>query len=79
LELKGKSVGAYGIRPETDGSGIVGVCHTPLQDLLSALESLGYRRTDTVEMAQKLVRENPDADIGTLVRLALKEISGSKI
>lgn len=67
VELKGKSssinIGAF------DGGGSV------LPDLLSALESLGYRRADVAELAQVLVRENPAADVGTLVRLALKDIS----
>jgi Holliday junction DNA helicase RuvA len=49
-----------------------------LPDLLSALESLGYRRMDIVDVAQKLVSQNPDADISKLVPMALKEISGSK-
>lgn len=47
-----------------------------LPDLLAALESLGYRRMDIIDMAQKLVSNNPDADISKLVPLALKEISG---
>jgi Holliday junction resolvasome RuvABC DNA-binding subunit len=49
-----------------------------LPDLLSALETLGYRRLDIIEMAQKLVNENPDADISKLVPLALKQISNHK-
>ena len=51
---------------------------TVLSDLLSALESLGYRRMDIIDMAQKLVANNPDADISKLVPMALKEISGNK-
>lgn len=47
-----------------------------LPDLLAALESLGYRRMDIIDMAQHLVSENPDADISKLVPMALKEISG---
>lgn len=49
-----------------------------LPDLLAALESLGYRRLDIVDMAQKLVVANPDADVSKLVPMALKEISGNK-
>lgn len=49
-----------------------------LPDLLAALESLGYRRLDIVEMAQKLVTANPGLDVAKLVPLALKEISGNK-
>ena len=67
LELKGKCVGV---------SASDGINNNILTDLLSALESLGYRRLDIVEMAQKLVNNNPDFDISKLVQLALKEISG---
>ena len=49
-----------------------------LPDLLAALESLGYRRLDIVDMAQKLVADNPGADVATLVPIALKQISGNK-
>ena len=49
-----------------------------LPDLLMALESLGYRRLDIIEMAQKLVNENPDSDVSKLVPMALKEISKGK-
>jgi len=49
-----------------------------LPDLLAALESLGYRRLDIVDMAQKLVADNPGADVAKLVPIALKQISGNK-
>ncbi len=49
-----------------------------LPDLLAALEALGYRRMDVVEMAQKLVADNPGADVAKLVPMALKNISGGK-
>lgn len=49
-----------------------------LPDLLAALETLGYRRLDIVEMAQKLVADNPGADVAHLVPMALKNISGGK-
>ena len=47
-----------------------------LPDLLAALESLGYRRMDIIDMTQKLVSNNPGADVAKLVPMALKEISG---
>lgn len=47
-----------------------------LPDLLAALESLGYRRMDIIDMAQKLVSNNPGLDVAKLVPIALKEISG---
>ena len=49
-----------------------------LPDLLMALEALGYRRLDIIDMAQKLVAANPMADVSALVPMALKEISGNK-
>lgn len=49
-----------------------------LPDLLAALESLGYRRMDIVDMAQKLVSDNPNMDVAGLVPIALKKISGGK-
>lgn len=68
VELKNKmGGGAFDFGDDNGGA---------LPDLLAALESLGYRRMDIIDMAQKLVSNNPDADISKLVPLALKEISG---
>ena len=47
-----------------------------LPDLLAALESLGYRRMDIIDIAQHLVSQNPTLDVAKLVPIALKEISG---
>ena len=72
VELKSKIGGAsFSVPGASDTS-------AALPDLLAALESLGYRRLDIVDMAQKLVSENPDADVSKLVPMALKEISGNK-
>lgn len=49
-----------------------------LPDLLAALEALGYRRLDVLDMAQKLVLANPAADVSRLVPMALKEICKGK-
>ena len=69
VELKNKmGGGAFDF-----GSDIAGGA---LPDLLAALESLGYRRQDIVDMAQKLVSQNPDKNVAQLVPMALKEISG---
>ena len=71
VELKSKVGGAsFTMDLSSDGGA--------LPDLLSALESLGYRRMDIVDMAQKLVSRNPTADVAKLVPMALKEISGNK-
>ena len=76
VELKNKvgSASATLFAPTTSTSG----ASSALPDLLMALESLGYRRLDIIEMAQKLVNENPSADVSKLVPMALKEISKGK-
>ena len=71
VELKTKVGGGAFTMDLTNESGA-------LPDLLSALESLGYRRMDIIDMAQKLVAQNPNADVTKLVPMALKEISGNK-
>lgn len=73
VELKNKMGGAtfdFGATSTGDAS--------TLPDLLAALESLGYRRLDIIDMAQKLVSGNPGLDITKLVPMALKQISGGK-
>ncbi len=76
VELKNKvgGVSATLFAPDANATG----ASSALPDLLMALESLGYRRLDILEMAQKLVNQNPTADVSTLVPMALKEISGNK-
>lgn len=76
VELKNKVGGASATLFASDVS--VGATSSALPDLLMALESLGYRRLDIIEMAQKLVNENPDSDVSKLVPMALKEISKGK-
>ena len=71
VELKSR-VGGASLDLNLSDSGSV------LPDLLAALESLGYRRMDIVELAQNLVAKNPDADLSKLVPMALKEISSNK-
>ena len=75
VELKNKVGGASAtlFAPDTSASQ-----SSALPDLLMALESLGYRRLDIIEIAQKQVNENPDSDVSKLVPMALKEISKGK-
>lgn len=77
VELKNKigGVSATLFAPDA-GAGMGG--GSALPDLLMALEALGYRRLDVLEMAQKLVAQNPSADVAVLVPKALKEISKGK-
>ena len=71
VELKSK-VGGASFAFDTGGD------TGALPDLLAALEALGYRRMDIIEMAQKLVAQNPDTGVSKLVPMALKEISGNR-
>lgn len=73
LELKNKIGGSSFDFAQSNSDTV-----SALPDLLSALESLGYRRLDIIDMAQKLVKENPSADVSKLVPMALKEISGNR-
>ncbi|MDR2268858.1 MAG: Holliday junction branch migration protein RuvA [Rickettsiales bacterium] len=66
VELKGK-VGA---------SVPAGANGNVYDDVLAALETLGYRRGDVVELVQKLARENPDDTVQSLITKALKEYAG---
>lgn len=75
VELKNKIGGASADLFAPTAPTAVG---SALPDLLMALEALGYRRLDILEMAQKLVNKNPTADVAALVPMALKEISGNK-
>ncbi len=76
VELKNKIGGVSATLFAPDPG--TGSTSSALPDLLMALESLGYRRLDIIEMAQKLVNQNPTADVSTLVPMALKEISKGK-
>jgi Holliday junction DNA helicase RuvA len=67
VELKGK-IAAAAPDGENGADDVYG-------DTLAALESLGYRRQDMVELAQRLVAENPDASVQSLITKALKEMS----
>ena len=76
VELKNKIGGAPATLFASESGSAA--ASSALPDLLMALEALGYRRLDIIEMAQKLVNQNPDADVSSLVPMALKEISKSK-
>ena len=76
VELKNKVGGVSATLFASDAS--MGATSSVLPDLLMALESLGYRRLDIIELAQKLVNANPDSDVSKLVPMALKEISKGK-
>lgn len=45
------------------------------EDVTSALTNLGYQKIDAYRVASEICLNNPDADISTLIRLALKEFN----
>lgn len=45
------------------------------EDVISALVNLGYQRIEAYHAATKVISENENADISTLIRLALKEFA----
>lgn len=78
VELKNKVGGVSATLFTPDTNSASAGASSALPDLLMALEALGYRRLDIIEMAQRLVNQNPTADVSKLVPMALKEISGNK-
>lgn len=49
--------------------------YTQTEDVTSALTNLGYAKTDAYRVAAEICLNNPAADLGTLIRLALKEFN----
>ena len=45
------------------------------EDVISALVNLGYQRLEAYRAVSKAMAENPDANVPTLIRLALKEFA----
>ncbi len=45
------------------------------EDVTSALTNLGYQKIDAYRVASEICLKNPEAELGTLIRLALKEFT----
>jgi len=61
--LKGKIIGG---REQRAGNNY--------DDLVAALETLGYKRNSVVGLAQDLIKEHGDEPLQSLITLALKEL-----
>ena len=48
------------------------------EDVLSALINLGYQRIEAYRVVSKVMSENPDSNISTLIRLSLKEFANKE-
>ncbi len=55
------------------------VDYSKSEDVTSALVNLGYQRLEAYHAAAKVVSANPEANIATLIRLALKEFANKEI
>lgn len=55
--------------PETDQT------YAKTEDVTSALTNLGYQKIDAYRVASEVCLKNPEADLGSLIRLALKEFN----
>ena len=54
------------------------VDYTKSEDVTSALVNLGYQRIEAYHAASKVLSANPDANVATLIRLALKEFANKE-
>lgn len=54
------------------------VDYSKSEDVTSALVNLGYQRLDAYRAASKVLSANPDANVPTLIRLALKEFASKE-
>lgn len=89
-ELKDKIVTvpvAAGAKPITSASGspaeiqvtpAAEVDYSKSEDVTSALVNLGYQRLEAYHAATKAIAANPDANVATLIRLALKEFASKE-
>ena len=63
------SAGGVGTAPTPEG--------TIAADAISALTNLGYQQPEASKAVAAVMEEDRDADVSTLIRLALKRLSGS--
>ncbi|RMA65690.1 Holliday junction branch migration protein RuvA [Ulvibacter antarcticus] len=69
LDLKDKILKVYGL------TGISAVSsNTNKNEALSALETLGFVRKQAEKVCDKIVTENPQASVETIIKLALKNL-----
>lgn len=81
-ELKDKAgkIALGGFAPQAAVAAVAGAAPMPaeaggvMEDAISALVNLGYRRLEAFEAVGKVARDNDDADSSTLIRLALRQL-----
>lgn len=73
LEVLNADAGEIKISPAPET-----VDYTKSEDVTSALVNLGYQRIDAYRAATKVIADNPDANLATLIRLSLKEFANKE-
>ncbi|NFV79311.1 Holliday junction branch migration protein RuvA [Magnetospirillum aberrantis] len=81
-ELKDKAgkIALGGFAPQAAAAAVAGAAPIlaeaggVMEDAISALVNLGYRRLEAFEAVGKVARDNDDADSSTLIRLALRQL-----
>lgn len=73
LEVLNSDAGEIKISPASET-----VDYTKSEDVTSALVNLGYQRIDAYRATTKVIADNPDADLATLIRLSLKEFANKE-
>ena len=69
------------ITPQEDAAGVADVLVAQesdpdkMEDAISALVNLGYQRLEAYKAVNQAVLKSPDADMATLIKLALKEFA----
>lgn len=76
LELKYKIASAHMARPVEKAA--EGDASSVFADTLAALLNLGYAEEECAPHARRVLNAEPDLDVGSAIRLALKSIAGSK-
>ena len=78
-ELKGK-LGNLGTNADMVVLGSTNAQNTPvMSEAISALVNLGYSRTEAGIVVATALRQNPEAPLGEIIRLSLKEIGKGNI
>ena len=69
LDLKDKILKVYDIDEVS-----ISTSNTNKEEALSALETLGFLRKQAEKVCNKIVQENPSADVETIIKQALKNL-----